>query len=401
MYAGFEALSWLSFLLLLGVIISFISIKIKIPDILLLLITGMLIGATGFLSFDTEFLTAFSIFALIMIVFDSTSKFKLREVGRFSPIALKLVFIFLIFSLISLSVLTHVLFSEDLFNIKWLILSGVFGALMCGTAPDVILTVLREKKNKIAEILEFESILNTPLTILIPFITLEIYYGTVKAGMVVIKFLQSIMTGVGTGIILGLIMIWLLKKYYRSLISPIAVIASALVSYTLAEMIGGSGVLGVTAFGIVFGSAVLNEKAEINSFTAKFTNFLKIVMFLLLGLIIQIPLSLGFIVKSLILFVIYLFIRYLAVEVAMHGSDLTNKEKIFMSLNISKGVAVAVMIFLLSSKFGDIQGMSTILDLSLLFVLYSIITSSIAVKFINRFIQSKKITNIKKVDSKK
>ena len=122
MYAGLEALSWLSFLLLLGVLLSFLAVKIKISDILLLLITGIIIGLTGLLSFDTAFLTAFSIFALIMIIFDSTSKFKLREVGRFSPIALKLVIVFLIFSLISLSVLTHFFFSEDLFSIKWLIL---------------------------------------------------------------------------------------------------------------------------------------------------------------------------------------------------------------------------------------------------------------------------------------
>jgi cell volume regulation protein A len=388
MYAGLEALSWLSFLLLLGVILSFLAIKIKIPDILLLLITGMIIGSTGFFSFDRGFLTAFSIFALIMIIFDSTSKFKLKEFGRFSPIALKLVFVFLIFSLISLGFLTHIFFSENLFDIKWLILSFTFGALMCGTAPDVILSTLKEKKNKIAEILEFESILNTPLTILIPFITLEFYYGSVQAGVVVMKFLQGIMTGIGTGIFVGIIMIYLLKKNYQSLISPIAVIASALVSYTLAEMIGGNGVLSVTAFGVVFGSAILNEKAEINSFSAKFTNFLKIVMFLLLGLIIKIPFDLIFIIKSLILFGSYILIRYLAVEVAMYKSDLTNNEKLFMSLSISKGVAVAVMVFLLSSYL--IEGMKTILDLSLLFILYSIITSSITVKFVDKFIKIKK-----------
>ena len=387
-YAGFDALSWLSFMLLLGVILSFIAVKIKISDVLLLLITGIIIGLTGFLKFETAFLTAFFIFALIMIVFDSTSKFKLREIGRFSPIALKLVFVFLIFNLISLSILTYVFFSESLFNFKWLILSAVFGAIMCGTSPDVILSVLKEKKNKIAEILEFESILNTPLTILIPFITLEFYYGSVEAGVVVIKLLQNIMTGVGTGIFLCIIMIYLLKKHYQPLISPIAVIASALVSYTLAEMIGGNGVLSVTAFGIVFGSALLNEKAEINSFSAKFTNFLKIVMFLLLGLIIKIPFDPSFIIKSLILFGVYILIRYLAVEVSMFGSGLTTKEKMFMTLNISKGVAVIIIILLLSSY--NIDGMKTIVDLSLLFVLYSIIVSSITAKFTDKFIKIKK-----------
>jgi len=388
MYTGLEALSWLSFLLLLGVILSFFAIKIKVPNILLLLITGIVIGMTGLISFDKNFLMAFSIFALIMIIFDSTSKFKLREIGRVSPIALKLVFVFLIFCLVSLGFLTYIFFAENLFDIRWLILSFVFSALMCGTAPDVILSILKEKKNKIAEILEFESIINTPLTILIPFIILEFYYGSINAGVVLIKFLQSIMTGIGTGIFIGLIMIYLLKKHYQSLISPIAVISSALVSYTLAEMIGGNGVLAVTAFGVVFGSTLLDQKAEINSFSAKFTSFLKIVMFLLLGLIIKIPLDAVFIIKSLILFLGYLVIRYLAVEIAMHKSDLSNREKIFMSLSISKGVAVAVMVFLLSSY--AIIGMKIILDLSLLFILYSIVVSSITLKFVDRFITVKK-----------
>ena len=63
----------------------------------------------------------------------------------------------------------------------------------------------------------------------------------------------------------------------------------------------------------------------------------------------------------------------------------TMKEKIFMSLNAQKGIAVAVVVFSLATL--EIEGMQTILNLSLAFMLYSIILSSVVLRLVKFFIK--------------
>ena len=382
-------LSWLSFLLLLGVILSFLASKLKISDLLLLLLTGLLVGELTHLTFTQSFLTSLSVFALIMIIFDSASKFKPKEFYQLSPPAIKLSFVFLLLSLILLSLLTHMLFSPDVSSLKLLVLSGIFGAMMSGTSPDVILSLMKGTTQKVAKIIEVESIINTPLAVLLPFIFLDFYFGTIEANVLLVTFLQGIMTGVGTGVVVALIVFSVMQRRFQPLLSPLVVIASALVSYVLAENIGGNGVLSVTGFALIFGAFTLKEKAHIEEFSAIFTNFLKIVVFLLIGLVIKVPWTdRAFLLKSALLFLGYLIIRYLAVKIAFYKADLTEKEALFMSLNVAKGVAIAVMIFILSAY--SIEGLKEIQVLSLLFVLYSILLSTIVVYFQGYFLSNRK-----------
>jgi len=390
-------LSLLSLILLVGIIVSILARKFKLPDVLLLLLIGLVIGQFNLLDLDAGFLFAFSVFALIMILFDSTSKFKLKEVNRLSPHALKLAFVFFVFSVVFLSLATYVFFSSSLINFNYLILAALFGALMSGTSPDVLLSILQDKKQKIAEMIQFESIINTPLSVLVPFLIIDFYSGSLVTRHIPIIFLQKIMTGVGTGLILGFIFFRLMKYKFQRVLSPLAVIAAALISYTLAEYLNGNGVLSVTTLGFLYGTMVLKDKDKITEFADIFTTFLKIVVFILIGLMISINLNAIFIIKSLALFLIYLVIRYFAISVAFYKVDITKKEKVFMTLSVAKGVAVATIIFLLISY--DIPGLKTIIDLSLLFVLYSIVLSSISTKFMNKFIVQRK--NVLKQEKEK
>jgi len=196
-------LTWFSLFLLIGILISIISAKIKISDVLLLLLVGILFGIFKPIELHPSFITGFSIFALIMIIFSSTSKFKLREISSVSPYAIKLSLLFFISTIVLLTSSTHLLFKSPL-TINAFLISGLFASLMSGTSPSAVLSLLKDQKNKLIEILEFESILNTPLMVLIPLVILDIYQGTIIAQQLFTTFLQSITTGVGTGVVLFL-----------------------------------------------------------------------------------------------------------------------------------------------------------------------------------------------------
>jgi len=253
-YAYLTELTWFSILLLVGILVSIIANRIKIPNVLFLILVGMIAGYFKELKFDPTFLAMFATFALIMIIFEGSSKFKPKEISSISPLASKLAFIFLFFSLIALAITIHIIFRSPL-TFKAFLVSGLFAALMSGTAPEVTLSLLKNAKNKVVRILDFESILNTPLMVLIPLIILQIYKGQFSfvPTQLLITFLQNIMTGIGTGLVLGMIVFRIMKYTYSELISPLILIAIALITYTLAEYIGGSGILAVTTLGIVHG----------------------------------------------------------------------------------------------------------------------------------------------------
>ena len=83
-------LTWFAALFFMGVTISLIAQKLKLPDVLLLLLAGIILSLKGY-SVDQfipeNYLMGFTIFALIVIVFDSASNLKLSELMDISPIA--------------------------------------------------------------------------------------------------------------------------------------------------------------------------------------------------------------------------------------------------------------------------------------------------------------------------
>jgi cell volume regulation protein A len=378
---------------LLGVVASIISVKLKIPQLLLLILIGVALGQMKLVSFQESFLVSFGIFALIMIMFDSTSKFKLSDVGTMYPKALKLALIFLLTNIIFFTLFTHLIFDGQL---TWtsVLISLLFSSMMSGTDPGAVLSIFAENKEvKVAKLLEFESIINTPITVIFPLIILFWFEGSLHAGDIFVFFIRGVMAGIGTGFVLGIISFRLMRKEYLETISPLLIVALALISYTLAEYIGGNGVLSVTALGIIFGWAVITHKSHLKKFVKIFTNFLTIVVFILLGLLIKLPHDKYFLLNSIILFVIYIGLRFVSVSLAFR-KEISLKERLFMSLNVSKGVAVAVIAFIILAKLttpgllsaADVASLNMILELSFLFILYSVVLSTITIRFSRFFI---------------
>ncbi|MFH1053991.1 MAG: cation:proton antiporter [Candidatus Woesearchaeota archaeon] len=378
-------LTVLAVILLAGIFTTLISRFLKIPNILLLILIGMVMGFFPYFDFPPLFLTATSILALVMIVFDSSSRFKFREFNLFSFSVLKLTVVFLLFNLIFLTLATLII-DSDIRNIWFALL---FSSLMSGTDPATIMTIFKDTKSKVAQFLEIESLVNTPVVVLIPFIILDLMNSlqgatvTVVSSFVdqIIPFLQQIISGLGAGIFVGIIVFRIMRRQYSETLSPIAIITSALLSYIIAENLGGNGVLAVTIMGLFFGTVYVKEKSHLSEFSSMFANSLEILLFILIGLIISVPFTLNFFFKSILLFVIYIFIRGLAIFLSLKSEHFTVKDKIFMSLSVQKGIAVAVVAFTLSTL--NIPGIQPVLNLSLAFLIYSIIISTLLAKFSN------------------
>jgi|TARA_B100001971_G_C18244954_1_gene573584 NhaP-type Na+/H+ or K+/H+ antiporter len=403
-------LTYLGIILLIGIISTLISRKLGLPNILFLILTGILLNKITYneqplFQFPDIFLTSIGILALVMIVFDSSSRLKMKEFDLFSVKTLKLSTVFLLANMIFLS-----FFAVMIFKIPSYYLAVMFAALMSGTDPSTVFTMFKQTKNKVIEMLEIESIINTPLIVLMPFIILDLM-GTIKKELVMSKiieqispFLQQFVAGIGAGILVGIIVFKLMKRKYSETLSPLAIITATLLTYILAENLGGNGVLAVTVMGIFFGNVYLKEKNVLQEFSSVFASSLQILVFVLVGFIINIPLNTRFLVKSFTLFLIYLIIRFGTIQL-LFSKEYNLRERIFMSFNVQKGIAVAVVIFILTTymfttteivkgignlvtvPFISLPGAQVVLNLSLAFILYSIITSTIMIKLSKYFLK--------------
>ncbi|MBL7050733.1 cation:proton antiporter [Candidatus Woesearchaeota archaeon] len=385
-------LTSLAVLLLIGILCSIVANKLKIPNVLLLIITGILLSYIKYnnkplLQFDPIFLTSISIIALVMILFDSSSRLKLKTFDTLSFKAIKLTSIFLLYNvlLLTLPVLfIYGIYAESL--IHQFILALVFTTLVSATDSASVMVLLQGVKSKVAKLLEIESILNTPLAIILPFMLIELLDKTKEKVIMstflldqILPFLAQIVVGIGSGVFIGLIIFKLMRKKYSEKLSPVALITAALLTYIIAENLQGSGVLAVVALGLFFGNVYVKQKETLKEFSSMFSNSLEILVFILVGFIVNIPLTLEFFLKSFALFIIYLIIRFLAVNLTFRKENYTKKEIIFMSLNVSKGIAVAVVAFTLVTT--NIPGIEHILHLILAFMVYSIATSTLAEKY--------------------
>jgi NhaP-type Na+/H+ or K+/H+ antiporter len=314
-----------------------------------------------------------------MIIFDSSSSFRIRQIDILSIPALKLTIIFLFINMIILTALTYFIIKPES-----LLLAILFSAIMSGTSPAVALSLLGATKNRVISLLELEALLNTPIIVILTFMIIDFateveefavstFFGQIT------PFLTQIVVGIGAGMIVGLIIFKIMKRIYSEKISPLVLVTAAVLTYVLAENLKGSGVLAVVTLGLFFGNLHhIKEKKSVLEFESLFSNALRILVFVLLGTIIRFPLTLNFLIKSILLFALYVMIRFIAVNLSFR-KKFEMKEKIFMALSCSKGLAVATIIFFLASM--TIQGIKPILELSLLFVLFSIVTSSIAAWF--------------------
>jgi len=389
------ALTNIAIILLLGMLCSMLAKKLGISETLVLLILGVILGRISYgdqqlFLFDDSFFMAVGILALIMVAFDSASRFRLKEKSFFSKIDFKMTWLFLLFSVLMLPSFTNVLFytNKSFMNIIYAL---IFAVVVVGTDIDAVMVMLNKvtgrSAKKILGTLQTESVLNTMIVVIIPFIVLDIIYdiGRTSVTSPILLLIFQIIIGIGSGVIVGLIVLKSMQKFYHHHFSPILLIAVALLAYILAENVGGNGALAVAALGFLYGSFYVKEKPKLQEFSSMFSHVLEIMVLVLLGLVVKIPFTMEFLLNALFLFCLLIVARLGAVFIALNKPGNKLREKIFIGLNMPKGIAAASIIFVLA--LNKDPNLDIILQLIFAFIIYSLLFSSLIDKFASKIIK--------------
>ncbi len=340
----------LSVLLLLGILGTLLARKLKISNVLILLVGGFVIskialalGHADLFSLPEIFLVSLAIITLAVVVFEGTSRLSYRQLDTFSVPALTLTLWQMLFVAVAVGLAAYLVFFSGVPH--GIILSLILAVAVAGTDPSSVLIMVRDATGKVVQLLTLEAIINTPVMVLIPFILLDTLTASFNPAQL-LDILQQIIVGIGTGVVLGIIVSKALRRFYAQNINPVAVIAATLLSYILAENLHGSGVLAVATFGVLFGNFTIKRKEELQDFSFAFSNVLELLIFVLIGIIIgkDYPLTFGFFLQTFAVFVALVGARAVAVYLTFR-KQYDAKEMLFAALTAPKGLAVAVLIF--------------------------------------------------------
>lgn len=357
------SVTYFAILLGFGVFIANILKKRKIPDTLFLLLLGLLFSPTVFshplviqtMSIKLVDVEAMGnipdflrILALILVVFTGAFNLKFRVFKRYSSISLKLAFLGVIFNTVVMGVVAHLMFGMNL------VFAMLLGAVISGTGSGVVFAFEKalSKSRKVITILKVESIFNSPISVLVPLIFLDILYLAPGAMIEPLKYLSQfwlmITVGVGTGLIVGLAASRMFKGIMEEY-SPLLLFALALITYALAIGVGGSGMLAVAICGLVAGNFTMkkmDDKSRIIQFQDQLSEMLRISVFTLLGAQVNLLMPIPEFLLIILFFVLAVVIRpvFIMSLLGELKSKFSRKDFLLMSFIAPRGISAAAMI---------------------------------------------------------
>ncbi|MGO3055433.1 potassium/proton antiporter [Halomonas sp. AOP43-A1-21] len=318
-------------LLLIGIISSKLSARLGMPVLVLFLGTGMLAGEAGIggISFDNPILAhALGTLALAMILFDGglqTPMASIRMVWK--PASLLATVGVLITSMITGAAAAYIL------NLP--LLDGLLlGAIVGSTDAAAVFSLLRNAdihiNKRLKSTLEIESASNDPMAIFLTIGLLEVLVNDMPLGVGLLKlFVMQIGVGGVVGLLVGWASVQIINRIQlvTSGLYPVLVAACGLFAFGVAANLGGSGFLAIFVAGVMIGNRRIAFQRSTFLFHDGLAWMSQIVMFVVLGLLIN-PMSLldVWLEGLMIAAILILVARPLAVTPILKMFGFTNRE---------------------------------------------------------------------------
>ncbi|MBN2330252.1 MAG: cation:proton antiporter [Candidatus Aenigmarchaeota archaeon] len=396
------AVTYFAILLGFGVLLANVLKKRNIPDTIFLLLLGLLFSPT-FIShpFVTQYISIklvdvqamgnipdfLRILALILVVFTGTFNLNFRIFKRYSAISLKLAVIGVLINTIVLGVIAHFMFNIEI------LFAFLFASVISGTGSAVVFAFERAlaKSRRALTIIKVESIFNSPISVLVPLIFLDLLYLTPGALIEPMKYLSQfwlmITAGVGTGLLIGLSVSRLFKGI-REEYTPLLLFAIALITYALAIGVGGSGMLAVAICGLVASNFSISKKEDrekIIRFEDQLSEMLRISVFTLLGAQVTLIMGLKEFVLIILFFVLVVILRPLFLLSLMGGlkRKFSRLDIMLMSFIAPRGLPAAAMVPIIAAaviSVGQPAMADTIVNIVFMVILLSVLFSTLVAK---------------------
>ena len=368
-------------ILLIVAIFSRLIGKLPISFQMIFILAGMFIGwlFTGYVDvtkppFSTVIFLIAEI-ALVLVLFNDASRVGLKALNN--NLSTRLLTIGLPVTIILGVIVATLIFPE----VPWWV-AGIIGAALAPTDAALGQIVVQNKKvpERIRRTIEIESGLNDGGAV--PFLLVFIAIGLAAEafrpmGYFIQVALEQIGFGIMVGLAVGLIGGWLvLKARDKEWITPnfqrIALLALAILTFLIADEIGGSGFIAAFIGGLSLGYVVKDAGEILIDFSETEGQLLNLTVFFLLGIVI-LPLLVNVNWQILLYSVLSLtIIRMLPTALSLVGTKLNLDSVLFIGWFGPRGLASIVLAFLALEELKIFPGDSTFVTVVFLTVLLSV-----------------------------
>ncbi|MGK0375732.1 MAG: CPA1 family monovalent cation:H+ antiporter [Arenicella sp.] len=372
----------------IGFLCQWFSHKVKLPAILFLLLSGILLGPVlGLVNPNAIFgdlLFPFISLSVAIILFEGALTLKRSELNGIGRPVRRMVTIGVVVNASVMTFATHYLM-----GLSWS-LSALFGALMVVTGPTVIMPMLKTVRPipKIADVLRWEGIVIDPIGALIAVLVYEwiaVQQSAAEFSEIFYVFGGTVAVGLAIGLIAGYIFGWLLRNHYipESLHNYASLALVCLVFAGSDTLMHESGLLAVTVMGVLMANmrdvyihSILEFKEDL---TIVFVSALFIVLAARLDFAEFSALGWS---AVLLLLVMQFIARPLKVGLSFIRSNFTWREQALIAWIGPRGIVAAAVsaVFALRLEELGVEGAEKLVPLAFSIIIGTVVLQSLTAK---------------------
>jgi len=381
-------------IILIGFLGSLSFEKTKVPDVLLLLGIGVLLGPIFRLvepSILTFFAESFGLFALIIILFEGGMDMDIdRLVKEFGTAAI-LVFVSFVLSSVSIAAYLNLVAGWDFLR------SLLLGTILGCTSAAIVLPIINRMslKEEVKMLLSIESVLSDVLSVvftisLIEFIKLEKIGINAPFRAIASSFSIALIVGATAGLLWLKVLDFFKGRKY----SYMTTLSAVLIIFALVDFLGGSGPIAILLFGIILGNSndlarLLKLKVNvfiddtIKAFHGEMTFFIRTFFFVYMGMMLSFNvMNIEFLISAVALVLIIIVVRYISVQITGMIFKEKKHDRLIMLSMLPRGLASAVLATLPVSA--NIKGCEEFIDYTFIAIILTNMLMTIGVFFVEK-----------------
>lgn len=348
---AFSILTLFSITIILGYIGHMIFARTKIPDVIWLMILGLIVGPVLNLV-NVDMFISLSLFmsalALIVILYDAGLNMNFYQMLRGVPRSTLLSIIEILLSMVVIGYISSYIFGFSL------ITGMLLGVIVGGTCSPTVITIAEGLKIRgdVKTFLELESILTDPLCIVVSIALIQIIVSNLPLSSAVESIFSAFSIAIVLGLIAGVIWLSVLDRLKGKPFDYMLTIAVIFLMYVFVETVGGSGSVSVLAFGLVLGNSTIFSRMlrlkklftidkVMKRFHTEVSFFIRSFFFVYIGMILTIKQE--FIIYGIGISLMLILLRFVAVQIATIGMVMSKLELNLVRIMAPRGLAAAVL----------------------------------------------------------
>ncbi len=408
----------------LGFFGNAIFTRYRIPDVLILIALGVIIGPSvlgdrlhlvttdtlnGINQYSDFLLTA----ALVIILFDGGLSLDLKSVISTMRLSTFITVLTLLCEIIGIALALHFFLGVDM------LLSVVVGTIMGGTSEAVVIPIANKMriKKETKAMLVMESVITDVLVIVIAITLMSLivignFSGTAILSELAVKFLVAGLVG----FFAGLGWLFVLQKLQNQPLSYMITVAALFLIVGLVEMpvIGSSAAMAALTFGLAIGNrgyirkwltfVTLKESSEkhIHEFQAEISFFVRTFFYVYLGLLFNFAtFTLQHLLIGIGVIVIIVMVRRGTSLVAWKLGDLSKTDADALFSMMPRGLAAAVLATMPAALLGGLTIWRAGYDVLILNVVLIVIVGTTALATILSFWTERNITKASRIEMRR